>query len=203
MLIGLCGLKNAGKDTLAKYIIDNFKFEKVSFSDTLKDITCIIFGWPREKLEGVDEHSRQWRETVDKYWASELNIENFTPRYALTFIGTDLFRKYFSEDIWVKVAKKKVSNLLASGKNVVVTDCRFLNEITLVKECGGKIIHIYRDLPNWFFEFKNNKISAKDLEEWNVHRSEYEWILSKPDHIIMNTFGKDKLYSQFDYINEN
>lgn len=197
MLIGLCGLKGSGKDTLSDFLVDSYGFVKVSFADTLKDVLSLIFGWSREKLKGVDEDSRIWRESVDEYWSSELNIKNFTPRYALTHVGTDLFRNHLCQDIWVKVTKNKIREKLSTLQNVVVTDCRFMNEVDLIRELGGVLIHIYRNNPDWFYYYKNNMISDSDLEKLNVHRSEYEWIKTIPDFILINSYSKEDFFQQF------
>ena len=157
-IIGICGFQSAGKDTLAEYLINNYGFVKLSYAGALKDIISIIFGWDRVKLEGISKEDREWREHIDEWWATQLGMPQLTPRYVLQYFGTDLFRTYWHKDIWVKV----VENQLTKYKNIVITDCRFPNEIDLIKKYNGHIIHIYRkELPIWFEKYKN----GEDVEE--------------------------------------
>ena len=52
MIIGLCGLIGSGKGTVADILVDEHKFEKISFADKVKDAVSVLFDWDREMLEG-------------------------------------------------------------------------------------------------------------------------------------------------------
>ena len=125
MIIGLSGFIGSGKDTVADYICRTYNFSRESFADSLKDALSLVFNWDRNLLEGKTEESRRWRETVDPWWATRLNIENFTPRYALQYIGTNVFRDHFHDEIWVSSLEKKI---IDANKSVVISDVRFINE---------------------------------------------------------------------------
>jgi len=141
MIIGISGFQSSGKDTIADYLVKEHGFVKLSFASALKDIVAIIFGWSRERLEGLKVEDRQWREEIDPKWAKTLNIPCLTPRYVLQYLGTEVFRNHFHKDIWTKI----VENQLSFYENVVVSDCRFANEIEMIKQNGGKIIQVHRD----------------------------------------------------------
>ena len=79
-LIAICGFQGSGKDTLANILIEKYGYTKVSFGGILKDAISIIFNWDRDLLEGTTIKSREWRETVDDWWAKRLDIPNLTPR---------------------------------------------------------------------------------------------------------------------------
>jgi hypothetical protein len=143
MIIGVCGDIGSGKDTLASILIEEKGFTKLSFASALKDAVSVIFGWDRDLLEGLTKESRQWREVVDEWWSSRLNIPLLTPRWVLQNWGTELFRNNFHSDIWLASVENKINKL--SNKNIVITDCRFSNEIETVKRLGGKLICIKRD----------------------------------------------------------
>lgn len=186
-ILALVGFAGAGKDTLANSLVQ-YGYEKVSFASILKDIVSIIFGWNRELVEGSTILSREWREQVDQWWSEKLNMPNLTPRWVLQHIGTDLFRKHFHEDIWTLCIERKISRM----DKVVITDCRFPNEIQMIKKHGGKIIHVHRhSYPAWFYAFKQGLLS-KPPE--NIHPSEYEWIQVDFDMEFANDEdGFDKL----------
>lgn len=202
MILGICGLQSSGKDTIGNYLIKNYQFKKFSFAEVLKDIISILFNWDRNKLEGLSVEDRIWRENIDEWWSKELNIPEFSPRYAMRFIGTDLFRTYFRDDIWVKILKKKITEI-SLYKNVVITDCRFPNEINMIKSSGGKIIHLYRNIPNWVFNYKSGTVDENHLKKLNIHISEYAWIKEHSDHIIFNSKSVEELYEDIDNFMKN
>ena len=150
MIIGICGFQSSGKDTIADLLIKEYGFKKLSFAGALKDVVSIIFGWPREKLEGLTKEDREWREQIDCWWSKTLEMPLLSPRYVLQYFGTDLFRNQWHPDIWVKV----VENQLKNYENIVISDCRFENEINLILRYGGKIMNVYRELPSWFNKYK-------------------------------------------------
>lgn len=179
-LIAICGFQGAGKDTLANILIKKFGYTKISFAGSVKDSVSAIFGWDRQLLEGVTNESREWREKVDEWWAKRLNIPNLTPRWVLQEIGTEVFRNHFHPDIWVASVEKKLEKLTG----VVITDARFTNEIDTIKKLGGIIIHIKRDVPDWY-----ESLSPPS----HIHSSEYSWIKNKHDYTIENTGSINEL----------
>jgi cytidylate kinase len=83
MIIGICGLQSSGKDTLGNILVEKYGFKKLSFAGVLKDIVSILFGWPIDMVEGSTKESRAWREQVDEWWATRLQMPNLTSRYVL------------------------------------------------------------------------------------------------------------------------
>jgi hypothetical protein len=214
MYIGLQGFIGSGKDTVGRYIASRNDFEKDSFATTLKDICAVMFGWPREMLEGHTEESREWREQPDLWWSNHLGIENFTPRYALQYLGTDILRNQFHSDLWLLTFKHRMNNS-AKGKNIILTDCRFKNEIAFFRNMGGKIIFIDSgERPEWYeIALLANTGTQEEREMYSdvmtndysyVHRSEWDWVGTDPDVIILNDFEektpetKELLYCRVD-----
>jgi hypothetical protein len=193
MIIGLVGLKGCGKDTAADYFISHYdNWIKGSFADSLKDTCACVFGWDRELLEGSTHDSRAWRETVDTWWSEKLNRPNFTPRIALQIVGTDLWRNQFHDGIWLLSFEKK---LLDIKENVIITDCRFPNEIDLIQRLEGKIVRVKRgeDPPWWDTAVEDN--ACRDEAQYNpmlpriypeIHASESSWAGCTEDHVIVN-----------------
>ena len=182
MIIGLCGAQGSGKDTVANILITEYGFVKLTFASTLKDVVAILFSWPRDLLEGLTEESRLWRETVDDFWSAKLSISSFTPRKALQMIGTDLFRIHFNNDIWINIIENKIGAMLKNNPNtnIVISDCRFANEFTLIKQFpDSHIIMILRE--------KNNSINKL------YHSSETEWVNYNFDAILQNDNSIDDL----------
>ncbi len=196
-IILISGFIGSGKDTAAYYLVKRHKFVKLSFASSLKDSLSNIFGWDRELLEGVTIESRVWRETVDEWWANKLNIPNFTPRYAMQHIGTQVMREHFSNNIWVASLENKIRK---ETNSVVVTDCRFKNEFDSIKNLGGISIRIERNAePEWV------KLARSDFSKFKevypeIHPSEYSSIDFEYDHTINNNGDLADLHAQLRYI---
>ncbi len=141
-LIAFTGAAGAGKDTAAQLLIDKYGYKKISFGAALKDVLAVMFGWPREMLEGVTAESRAWREMEDEWWSARLG-RRITPRGMLQEFGTDVCRMHFHNDIWVACLERRLCSV-AAGDKYVITDCRFENEAEMLRRCGYSIIRIER-----------------------------------------------------------
>ena len=204
MIIGICGLIGAGKDTAADYLVNLHHFRRESFANTLKDAVSQVFGWDRTMLEGRTKQSREWREQVDTWWATRLKIPELTPRWVLQQWGTNVLRTGFHEDIWIASLENKLRNTI---DDVVITDCRFPNEIRAIRAAGGKVVCIKRgNEPNWYQAAKAYNrgpngnvewaVSKKKLDDLKVHPSEYSWVGTDFDQILTNDGTLDDLYQQ-------
>jgi hypothetical protein len=68
------------------------------------------------------------------------------------------------------------------GKDTVISDTRFPNEVNQIRARGGKIIRVKKGPdPEWFVNYVEGNIIPK-----NVHSSEYLWARSEFDLIINN-----------------
>jgi hypothetical protein len=199
MIIGLSGFQGSGKDTIAEHLIKEYGFIRLTFASAVKDIISIMFGWPRIKLEGLTKEDRAWREEVDYWWSKTLKMPNLTPRYVMQYIATDVFRNHFHPDIWVKIVENEINKILAVSinKNIIISDCRFENEINMILRLGGKIIQVFRDPPYWVYKYRDGEYP---IAINNIHRSEIEWIRCYKDFEIDNDGNIEELYEKINNI---
>lgn len=173
-LIGLCGTKRHGKDSVADVLVRNFGFQKFSFAGPLKEVGRAMFRFTDRQLHG-DE-----KEVVDSYWG-------VTPRQVLQVVGTELMGqlttvlpdlKLEGERIWVRLMRRQLENLLADQRNIVITDVRFVDEAKFISECGGVIWRVDRpSLP----ACEDTHVSETSLEQLS------------PDDVLLNNGSLEDL----------
>ena len=203
MIIGICGFIGSGKDTIADYLVNLHHFRRESFANTLKDAVAQVFGWDRTMLEGRTKQAREWREQVDEWWSKRLN-QAITPRWILQYWGTEVCRKGFHDDIWIASLENKLRH---SQDDVVISDCRFPNEILAIKNAGGRVIRVVRGPePVWYNSAVSvNRgangnstwaLSHRKLEKLGIHASETAWVGTEFDAVLDNNGTLDDLYQQ-------
>jgi hypothetical protein len=134
-VFAIAGCKRSGKDTAAA-ILKNLweshdsqteaaiRVGQFAFADALRDVCKIVFGY-------TDEHFLDplFKESM----TSPILGDAWTPRRALQFVGTDLFRQQVDPDVWVHVGIERLRAMEHDFDVVLVTDCRFENEVRALK----------------------------------------------------------------------
>lgn len=116
-MIGVTGFKRHGKDTVARWLVDEYGFERIAFADALKDACSAAFGIDRAIFD--DDERKELPSEMYPDW---------THRLIMQYVGTDLFRSTWPT-IWIDTWRRRV----ADKSKVVVTDLRFSNEETAVR----------------------------------------------------------------------
>lgn len=137
-LIGCVGYAGAGKDSFADQMVKEFGYVKLGFADKLYELALklnpIIWKLPfPQRLKTI----------VDKKgWTKAKRIPGV--RKYLQWLGTEVGREVFGEDIWINTLKPKIESLLQNGKSVIITNVRFENEAQYIEELGGSIVLVTR-----------------------------------------------------------
>ena len=204
MIVGITGFIGSGKDTVAKMLVEKGAVQD-SFAAPLKDLCASVFGWPRDMLQGDTVESRDFRETPDMYWTRKLGIDQFTPRLALQLLGTEIMRTHFNQDIWLDSLEYRIRKNEQQDTMVVVSDCRFKNELDLIKELNGIVVHVIRDeLPEWYetaVHANKGSVPAKHTMETRfakVHASEWKCVGYDFDFVIKNSGTLEDLQTEVD-----
>lgn len=203
-VVGITGLIGSGKDTVADYLCTNYGYHRISFAESLKDSISVIFGWDRKLLDGTTEESRKWRDEIDPWWSNRLNIPHLTPRWVLQQWGTEVARNGFHDDIWIAALENKIRII---KDNIVITDCRFPNELKSINRAGGITVRTHRgEDPLWLsvaaqFNTTDNPIIREEMKDllinhYKVHSSEYASVGFKYDVHLNNNDTIDKLHEQ-------
>lgn len=172
MLIGLGYKKGAGKDTAAEYLVKEHGFTQLAYADPLKRGCMEVFGLTKEQVYGSQ------KEAEDEFW-------EVTPRHILQFVGTDLLREQFDPDIWIKSLMKRVGD--HSGKRIVVSDMRFVNETEAIKNAGGIAVRVDRDT------------GRQDAHKSETELDGYDGF----DYVLDNSGTLEDLYSRVDTMLES
>jgi hypothetical protein len=134
-VIAICGAKRSGKDVLAKYIIENYGFKKLSFAEPLKKAVKELFNFNDIQV-GIDEENAlgNEKEIIDERWG-------ISPRKALQFFGTEIMQ-YSIDKLIPNTNRCFLADILLSHisddkngttNNYVISDLRFLHEYNKLK----------------------------------------------------------------------
>jgi hypothetical protein len=148
-LLGLAGRKQAGKDTIANFLLRNstelfgpgFKAEKINLADRLKELCMELFELTETQCYGTDED----KNTPTKLQSLNINKpgEFATAREVLQVFGTDCCRGLWP-DVWLIQFQKRFRN--AASDMVICCDARFPNEVRFLQALGGKVVRLTRDV---------------------------------------------------------
>ena len=239
MKIAFCGRKGSGKDTTAKLLNfylsggksiteevkeetikrilsisrEHFRFDTISFGDKLKSLLLDIYDLPK-----ANKYLLYCSTKDDLYFDLEKNsIQNSDsatsiPLRTLLQQTADKIKKTFGEDYFIKSLFRTIENY--GKKDVIVPDCRYINEYEALRDKGFYIIKIERDnilkdnhdsensavnLPDNMFDAKiSNNGSLKDLAftcydiycEISDYMKDEDKILKKdPNDFLKNYFS--------------
>jgi hypothetical protein len=134
-IIAICGAKRSGKDVLAKYIVTNRGFKKLSFAEPLKKAVRELFNFNDIQV-GIDEENAigDEKEIIDERWG-------ISPRKALQFFGTEIMQHTIDELIpntnrgfLADILLSHISDIASDTcNNYVISDLRFSHEYNKLK----------------------------------------------------------------------
>jgi len=167
--IGLAGYAQAGKDTVAKTLIENFGYKKVAFADPIRKALLALN--PRIEVSGMP---MSLSSGVKSFGWDFLKTENTGVRELLQKFGTEVGRDLIDENIWVTLTIDSIPD----GSHVVFSDVRYPNEANAIKAAGGSIWRVNRPdifgvndhesehaLKDYKFDIQINNVDTIDFLE--------------------------------------
>lgn len=137
-LLGLSGYAQAGKDSVASFLVENYGYTRISFADPLRAALYAL----NPDIEPEWETPWRVQNAVNGVGWDRAKVEYPEIRALLQRLGTEVGRKLFGENFWVDLAMKQVKD----GGKYVFSDVRFPNELISIKQQGGEIWRITRPL---------------------------------------------------------
>jgi len=167
-LIGLAGRARSGKDTVAHYLVEHYGFKQLAFAEHLKNVAEVA-GWD--------------------------GLKDIRGRILLQELG-DVLRHY-DGGIFINalIGKMKYYDMLSQGfgtittpprdARIVVSDVRLPSEIEALKNLGGSIWYIQRNVEGM------EKVPAHITETLNPDSYKF-------DYVFDNSNSFQALYSGVD-----
>lgn len=192
-VIGLCGKKQSGKNTFAKLAREySITVREVALADALKDFCSDYMGIAPKLCYGTDKDKNKVIGTWGEYFAKHI-YESFkknwgdslTVREVLQVVGTEIFRRNFTDDFWIKIVLKKIENLKATENApdfIFITDVRFPNEVNTLKIYGAKIVRLYRDTG-----CTDSIPHASELAMDSIDSKQFDYIVPKEKNVTPET----------------
>lgn len=140
MIIGVCGYKRAGKDTVGDILVTQHGFFKLAFADKGKRVIAGAFGITTGEVEELknnpeavvclhdEDGAEPWRRISFRDFIRDFHNKGLREVYGQGFPVDQLLRPEFAHH----------------GFKYVVCDLRFPLEAMRIKELGGYIIRVDR-----------------------------------------------------------
>jgi hypothetical protein len=161
-VIGIHGLSRVGKDTVANFIISKYFGYRYGLADPIKAMLSAGLGIHMDA----------------PYWSSRkeeiIPALGKSPRQMMQTLGTEWGRQLVHTNLWVTLARDQ---LLRRGPGMIVSDIRFENEATWVRDIGGVIIHVVRG----------------DAPAVSKHLSENSIVRDPQDRVLLNNSSLEDL----------
>lgn len=173
-IIGITGLKQSGKDTIAEYLQEKYNYRVFRFADPIKYMIINLLNYMDFSDNEIKIYTEQKKESTIPGLDSSY-------RQLAQGIGTSWGREMIDRNVWVNILDAASANF----NRVVVSDVRFNNEAAWLKNKNENniIIKVNRD----------GCLNDKHISESGINE---QYI----DEIIDNNGGLHHLYYKIDLI---
>lgn len=165
MLIGVSGKAHAGKDEIAKILVRDHGYKQKALATKMKEAALKLDPWIPVYDPGAPMHlmgNPRWMRLSELIAAVGPEEAKKNPEVRRTYqrMGTEVGRNTLDPELWVKLC---IGPLRASY-DYVISDVRFLNELTAIQKRYGVVWRVIRP-DNEGLEGE----AAKHISEWELH----------------------------------
>lgn len=133
------------------------------FADYLKDMCVSLFGLNPKNVYGTDDQKNEFTPFKWEDMPTETDkTGHMTHREFLEYFGTKIIRRVKS-DAWVYATINKI--LVEDSQLAIVPDVRFPNEVKAIKDNGGIVIRLTRNM----FNSDSESESSLDSDKFDWH----------------------------------
>jgi hypothetical protein len=160
------------------------------FADYLKNMCVDLFGFDPNNVYGNDQQKNKSTNFYWEYMPTDSDKEGLmSHRDFLEYFGTKIIRKIY-KDAWINATLSKITN--EKSQIAIIPDVRFPNEVKSIKDLGGIVIRLNRDV------FKSTSESESALDPHIYDWANFDYIIANYDmtlddlilHIQNNTFWR-------------
>ncbi|WP_431888719.1 hypothetical protein [Nocardiopsis alba] len=146
MSIALMGYAGSGKDTAADYLVEERGYARVAFADPVRESLLALDPIVHAEPEDYGDTYRGVRLSTLVGVCGWDRAKRVYPevRRLLQAHGTEAVRGVIGDDVWVRLALRRISAAWAGGRRVVITDVRFPNEVTALRAHGVRLVWLDR-----------------------------------------------------------
>jgi hypothetical protein len=150
-----------------------------NFADPLKHICVNLFGLGWHQCFGSDKDKNS---KIDLKWKdlprAGMKKGNLTAREFMQYFGTNICRK-IKPDIWTQACISRVQS--EQSELSVIGDCRFENEVDVIKKAGGKVVRLTRQI------FEDSHLSETALNKDKFDWENFDLIIDNQNMSIEET----------------
>lgn len=186
MIIAFAGRKQSGKTTACEFTANVFSQTTqqnsaiYNFADPLKKMCIDIFGLTYEQCYGTDDQKNEY---VNCKWPDSEEV--MSAREVMQYVGTNVFRK-MQHNVWSEATIRKIQD--ENLPLALIADCRFPNEVEAVRNAGGLVVKLHRNIYNSSHE------SEIALDEDRYDHGNFDMII---DNSNLSIADKNKLIYDF------
>ena len=200
-IVGMMGLRGSGKDTTARYLIEQ-NYVRMGFADALYQEIAQAFGVTVEFLGNRDTKESDLPELSlarcqDAGFVKEvLKLAGYSykrrkemlaprsPRFILQLWGTEYRRRGENgrDSYWLDIVRAAID--ASPDRSFVITDVRFNNEADFIEAIGGILVRVRRP------ELEAREAADRKKNGRAAHPSETELLTRKVNHELFNLEGQ-------------
>lgn len=146
-----------------------------SFADYLKEICIHLFDFKYEQAYGTDKQKNTTTNIMWENMPDSTKSGKMTAREFMQFFGTEVIRK-IKDAAWTDYTLKKI--IAEDSELAMIADVRFPNEVHAIKNAGGKVVRLTRDV------FNSDHKCETSLDEENFDWNLFDCVIDNNDKTI-------------------